>query len=87
MSLPVTSGIKSAANAVTPSDANTLEDDFGKDKAVTKGIRVAVGGNVAMVFADDNAAVTWTLAAGEYPYHVRQILATGTTATGISALY
>ena len=84
---PVTSAISSYNNAVTPSDTNTLEDDFGTDKRVTKGIAVTVPGDVALVFADDADAITLSLGVGEYAYAVKQIKSTGTTATGIYALY
>jgi len=85
---PVTSGISSYNNAVTPSDTNTLADDFGEEKKVTKGIVSTVGGAVALHFADDASSIVLTLVAGtEYPYHVKQVLATGTVATGIYALY
>lgn len=88
MDHPISSGIRSFNNAVTPSDANTLGDDFGEDKKVTKGIVTDSGGAVALLFADDSAAVVRVLNAGEeYPYNVKQVLATGTVATDIFALY
>ena len=88
MDNPVSSGIRSYNNAVTPSDTDLLSVAFGEDKKVTKGIVTTSGGAVELLFADDEASIVLTLNAGEdYPYNVKQVLAAGTVATGIYALY
>ena len=51
----------------------------------TRKICLAVGGDVK-VHKLDGSAVTLTLPAGVIPIRVRRIWATGTTATGITAL-
>ena len=69
------------AETLTPDDANELT-------IVTRSIMVNVGGDVVVIFNDDTTSVTLTLQAGVvYPFRVKQILATGTTATGIIGLY
>jgi hypothetical protein len=85
--MSITSVIKSGNNPVVPSDSSTFRDDLGSEKSITKGIKVTVAGAVAMVFADDSSHVVWDLEVGEYPYALKQILATGTTSTGILALF
>lgn len=67
------------AAAVSPSDGS----DLGY---VTRAIIVETAGNVAMVTAGGNS-VTLTLPAGVFPLRVTRILSTGTTATGISAIW
>lgn len=63
---------------VTPAD--------GADLAVsTRAICLAVGGDVK-VHKLNGTPVTLTLPAGVIPIRVRRIWATGTTATGITAL-
>lgn len=51
---------------------------------VTRGFMVNVAGNVAVRFADDSADVTLTLLAGVvYPFRIKYVRVSGTTATGI----
>lgn len=70
-----------AAVAITPHDTNELA-------TVTRGLYIGGAGNVAAVLADGGDAVTLTaLAVGViHRLRVRQVLATGTTATGIVGL-
>ncbi len=72
----------SRAVAVTPSDTDELVN-------VSRGIFVGNTGDLTVVLGDDSAAVTFeNIADGTLlPLRVRQVLSTGTTATGIVALY
>lgn len=64
--------------AVTPDDDNDLAFE-------TREIRVAGGGNLAVIWADGTEG-THAVAAGErVKWRVSRIKATGTTATGIEA--
>lgn len=66
---------------VTPSDTV----DLG---AVTRGLYVGVAGDVAVIMKDGGAVTFSGLAAGvAHPLRVSRVKATGTTATGIVALY
>lgn len=71
------------AFAITPSDTNYLAD--ANDKQFhTRGIMVTVAGNVVCIFAGDTAAVTLPLLAGVlYPFAIKKVNQTNTTATGI----
>lgn len=61
--------------ALTASDTNELV-------AVPKGLYCSVAGNVKVMFADDSTAVTIAVVAGQlYPFEIRQLFSTGTTAT------
>ena len=64
---------------VTPDDGTDLTD-------VTRGIIIAVGGTVKFTLLD-GTAVTVTLPAGQFSIRVARVWATGTTATGITALW
>lgn len=69
------------AVAVTPSDAAELTD-------VTRGIMVTAAGNIAVFFMNDSVAVTIPVAVNTiYPFMLKQVKATGTTATGIIAFF
>ena len=60
--------------AITPSD----EDDLPH---VTRGIYVGTGGDLAVIAADDDAAVTLAnVGEGWQPIQARRVLVTGTTA-------
>lgn len=73
-------GPATSAAAVTPSDASRLQP--------TKGLTCAVTGTAAVRFEGDSADVTVTINSGVfYPYTVVFVRSTGTTATGIVALY
>lgn len=72
---PATSGV-----SVTPHDSNLIP--------ATKGLTCAVTGTAAVRFQNDSSDVTVTLNSGEvYAYTVIAVRATGTTATGVVALY
>lgn len=69
------------ATAVTPSDSTTLN--------LCRAIYVGGAGNVALVLAEDTAAVTFVnVAAGTLlPLATLKVMSTNTTATNIVALY
>lgn len=69
------------AVAITPHDTNTIEN--------TRGIYVGGAGNVTLKFADSAAAVTLVaVPVGTFlPVQAVMVLATGTTATNLVALY
>jgi len=68
------------AAAVTPNDSTDLTN-------VTRAINVAAAGNVA-IDTEAGDSVTLYVAAGiAFPVNARRIKATGTTATGIVALW
>lgn len=76
--------------AVTPSDGTDLPN------GITRGLYCTGAGNIAVQLVRQDASgavtilstVTLAVAAGEVlPIAVSRVLATGTTATGISALY
>jgi hypothetical protein len=68
------------AVAITPSDVTVIPEP--------RGIYVGVAGDVAMVLPGKTGAVTFrAMTNGEHPFAPIQIMATGTTATDILALY
>lgn len=74
-------GPAQALVAVTPSD--TADLIYGQCRA----IHVNVAGNIAILDGRGNS-VTLTVVAGlPLPYAARRVLSTGTTATGIFAVY
>jgi hypothetical protein len=82
---------KSAFNAMawTPSNTNYIADANDRPIA-TKGILVTVAGNLNLVFTDQTVAeavVVPVSANVVYPFSVKQIRATSTTATGIIVFY
>jgi hypothetical protein len=71
------------AFAITPNDNNYLADANDK-QYVTKGILATVAGNINVIFADDSAAVVIPILAGVvYPFSLKMIKSTSTTATGL----
>lgn len=77
---PTTPVGPAGALAVTPSDANIF--------AVPVSIYVGTGGNVVVSPANGNADVTVVVpSGGMIPFTVLAVKATGTTATGIIAVY
>ena len=69
------------AFAITPDDATDLS-------FATRGIIVAVSGNVSVIMQNDTDPVTVYLAAGvQHALNVKRVRSTGTTATGIVGLY
>ena len=65
--------------AITPSDST--------DIAKSDGIHVNGSGNVKFNDAYGNTVTLYMLAGVSYPYEATRIFATGTSATGIHALY
>lgn len=63
---------------ITPSDTGALSPAI-------RSFSVAVAGNVSVIRLDGTTE-TWALPAGVFPGAVRQIRATGTTATGFVGL-
>ena len=76
-----TIGPARALRAVTPSDASDLPD------GVSRSIYVGGAGNVAVVDALGNAVDLASAANQYHPIQVARVRATGTTASGILALY
>jgi len=72
----------SGAFAVTPGDDNDLP-------FVTRAIYVGGAGDIVMIMAGDSAPVTRknVPAGGEYPWRIKRILQSGTTATLIVGDY
>lgn len=70
------------AAAVTPSDTAIIDPP-------TKALYIGAAGNIAAVLADDSDPVTFVgLSAGQtLPVRVKKVMATGTTAASIVALY
>lgn len=67
--------------AVTPNDTNDLP------LGVCKALHIGAGGTIAVIAADDSSSVTLTVQEGVLPVRVKRVLATGTTASSIVALY
>lgn len=77
---------------VTPSDTvdstTALSSENAAEGAHAMGLLVAVGGNVRVQMVSGNAVTLPALSAGQiYPAQFTHVLATGTTATGIVALF
>lgn len=53
----------------------------------TRGIVVGSGGTLMAVFVDQSTPVSLTVGQGFYPFAVRRILATGTTANALVGVY
>jgi hypothetical protein len=66
--------------AVTPSNSTDLTD-------LPKALWIGVAGDISVIAADDTDAVTVAALAGVLPIRVKRVRSTGTTATGIVALY
>ena len=69
------------AYAVTPAD----ETDLTKGPGGWPVLSIGTAGDIAVVTAAGSSR-TLTVGAGVYPVRVSRVLATGTTATGITAL-
>lgn len=75
------SGPAANAAAVTPSDSSDLTFS-------TRALFIGGAGNVSVNMATSGAAVVFAVGAGQIlPIQVARVLATGTTATGIVALW
>jgi len=68
------------AAPVTPSDTVDI-------KRGSIGLLVGVAGDVSVMFSVNSTPVVLPLQAGSHEYEVTRVMATGTTATGIVALY
>jgi len=68
------------AAAVTLSDTVDLPE-------VSRALHVGVAGDIAVIMADDATSVVLKDVGGDVAYMVKRVLATGTTATDIVALY
>lgn len=86
MSQAVTSSAK-AAKVVTPHDTETFAVQYGPTYAVARGLHVGVEGNIKVLTADNDNVSFIAVPVGFFPVHVRQVYATGTTASSIIALY
>ena len=73
--------------AVTPDDANDLPNGVGVGLYCTVGGTVAVNLHDNLAGAGSSVAALTLLAGTIYPIAISRIKATGTTATGIFALY
>jgi hypothetical protein len=66
--------------AITPHATNEINP--------TRGIMVTVAGNIACRFEDDSSDVTIPVSANTvYPFAIKAVRVTSTTATGIFGLY
>lgn len=73
----------SSANgfAITPSDSNQLAN-------VTREVYVGVTGDLTVIFSGDSSAVLMkAVPVGRYPWSLKQVKSTGTTASQIVGLY
>lgn len=70
------------AAAVTPNDSVVFDPP-------TKSLYVGVGGDLTVLLADDTVPVLFQAVQGglPYPLMVKKVMLSGTTATGIVALY
>jgi len=66
---------------VTPNDAADLPG------GATRGLIVSVAGALKVDWADGSTTTIPNVTAGDHPYQVKRVYATGTAATGIVALY
>lgn len=74
------------ANPITPSDSVDLA--LGPDGGACRALYITGAGNVNVQLSGGGTAVLTGLSAGQYVVvGVTRVLATSTTATGISALY
>lgn len=67
------------AVAVTPNDSTVIP--------ATRGLGIGVTGNLAVRMANGDLITFTAVVAGILPVQVNKVLSTGTTATGITALY
>jgi hypothetical protein len=67
------------AVAITPSDSTLIP--------VTRAVYVGGAGNLAVRMADGTLPVFVSVSSGVFPVQVDKVLSTGTTCTGIYALY
>ena len=69
------------ASAIAPNDAAELNQ-------ATRAIYVGIGGDLAIEMLDGGALVLTNVQGGVlYPFRIRRVLATGTTAAGLVGVY
>lgn len=67
--------------AVTPNDSTDLA------AGPCKALLIGGAGTISVIAVDDSSEVSLTVAAGILPVRAKRVRSTGTTATGIVALY
>ena len=72
-------GYVSGSFSISPSDTATFDPP-------SRGLHVDVAGNLKVTFVDGTTDTFVVNAGSVYPYAVKQVFATGTTATGIHGL-
>lgn len=72
--------------AITPNNV-TVFDNVGANSPMPRSLYIGVGGNIAIVTEDGSSGVLTVPGGFVLPVSVRQVLATGTTATSIFGLY
>ena len=82
-SMPGSDGIMAPARRLLP----VTPDDNVDLAELPRALWIGVGGTISIIAADDSAAVTLTVAGGLLPVRAKRVRASGTTATGIAALY
>lgn len=75
LSVPASEGIE-----ITPNDSGELDK-------VTRGIYVGTTGNIRAMLASGGVITFTNVPVGWHPLRVRQILSTGTTASGIVGVW
>lgn len=78
--LDVTRGAREAV-VITPNDTDVLRE--------TRALYIGTAGTIRVLHADSTTPVTYpvTIAGYIYPWHVKRVYATGTTASDIIAQY
>lgn len=69
-----------SVSRVTPDDGSDLPN-------VPRMLHIGVAGNISFIAAEDTEVITQPVPAGIFPVMVKRVLATGTTATSIMAIY
>ena len=76
-----------AAAAVTPNDGADLTPPTTAYPTPTRALLIGVAGTISVDMGIFGTAVSMTVPAGLLPLSVKRVRATGTTATGIVALW
>lgn len=69
--------------AITPNDSEAAFLAANPTFQVTRGIYVGTSGNLTVVMAGGQTVTYSNVPVGLWPWRVKQVLATGTTATGL----
>ena len=81
-----TETVPTQAIVATPSD--TVDIALPNDRSTMRGFQVNVAGNVVVDMQGSGTTLTLAVLAGVfYPYGLKRIRATGTTATGITVFF